>query len=198
MQILINNKNEITAWCTVGSFDDGVDCTIPDSVLADNPLAYKYINREFVKNADYGKPTLSQAITDKISEINTAMAKAIIRGTDATTSKGVQHFTMTDEDQINITNWGALAKQGKTVPYHADGEACRPYSPEEMLSVIKSVTYWKAHHTTYGNLLKHQIMEYTDINKVAEVTYGETELNDTYKTQYDESMALLLELDTQS
>lgn len=56
MQILINNKNEITAWCTVGSFDDGVDCTIPNSVLNDNPLSYCYIDGEFVKNPDYKPP----------------------------------------------------------------------------------------------------------------------------------------------
>lgn len=56
MQILINSKTEITAWCTVGSFDGGIDCTIPDSVLSDNPLSYKYIDGEFVKNPDYKPP----------------------------------------------------------------------------------------------------------------------------------------------
>ena len=56
MQILINDKNEITACCTVGNFDGGVDCTIPDSVLNDNPLSYCYIDGEFVKNAEYKLP----------------------------------------------------------------------------------------------------------------------------------------------
>ena len=56
MQILLNDKNEITACATVGSFNGGIDCTIPDSVLQDNPLSYKYIDGEFVKNAEYKPP----------------------------------------------------------------------------------------------------------------------------------------------
>lgn len=56
MHILKNEKSEITAYATVGSFDGGVDCTIPDSVLNDNPFSYKYIDGEFVKNAEYKPP----------------------------------------------------------------------------------------------------------------------------------------------
>ena len=56
MQIVTNEKNEITAWCIVGSFDDGIECVIPDSVSNDNPLSYKYIDGEFVKNPEYKPP----------------------------------------------------------------------------------------------------------------------------------------------
>ena len=56
MQILLNDKNEITAWCVVGSFNGGIDCTITDSILSDNPLSYKYIDGNFVKNTDYKLP----------------------------------------------------------------------------------------------------------------------------------------------
>ena len=55
-ELKLNDKNEITAYATVGSFDGGVDCTIPDSVLNDNPLSYKYIDGEFVKNVEYKPP----------------------------------------------------------------------------------------------------------------------------------------------
>ena len=57
MQILINKNNEITAYATVGTFDSGIDCTMPDIVLNDNPMSYKYIDGEFVKNPDYKPPT---------------------------------------------------------------------------------------------------------------------------------------------
>ena len=56
MNILINTKNEITAYATIGTFDNGIDCIIPNSVLNDNPLSYKYIDSEFVKNAEYKAP----------------------------------------------------------------------------------------------------------------------------------------------
>ena len=56
MQILLNANNEVISYATVGSFDGGVDCTIPDSVINDNPLSYKYIDSEFVKNTEYTPP----------------------------------------------------------------------------------------------------------------------------------------------
>ena len=56
MQIIINGNHEVLTWCIVGSFDSGIDCTIPDSVLNDNPLSYKYIDGEFIKNPDYKPP----------------------------------------------------------------------------------------------------------------------------------------------
>ena len=62
MQIIINGKHEVLTWCTVGSFDGGIDCTIPDSVLNDNPLSYKYIDGEFVKNPDYKPPTPPETV----------------------------------------------------------------------------------------------------------------------------------------
>ena len=42
MQILINEKNEITAYAVIGGFQSGIDVTIPGSALQDNPLSYKY------------------------------------------------------------------------------------------------------------------------------------------------------------
>ena len=56
MRILINQNNEITAYAIVGSFDDGIDCTMPAIVLNDNPFSYKYIDGEFVKNTEYKPP----------------------------------------------------------------------------------------------------------------------------------------------
>ena len=74
MQILINSKNEITAYAIVGSFDDGVDCTIPDSVLNDNPLSYKYIDGEFVKNTEYTPPEPPLSEVDLLKAQNKALS----------------------------------------------------------------------------------------------------------------------------
>lgn len=66
MQILLNDKSEITAYATVGSFNGGIDCTIPDSVLNDNPFSYKYIDGEFVKNPDYKPPEPPESPLPKV------------------------------------------------------------------------------------------------------------------------------------
>ena len=93
MQILINSKNEITVWCEVGSFDNGIDCTIPDSALSDNPLSYKYIDGEFVKNAEYKPPAApepqpsenellkaqNKALSDRLEFMEDAMAEMAMK-----------------------------------------------------------------------------------------------------------------------
>jgi len=73
MQILINEKNEITAYATVGTFDGGIDCIIPESVLNDNTLSYKYINSEFVKNAEY-KPHVQPPPGLSVDDVALALA----------------------------------------------------------------------------------------------------------------------------
>ena len=62
MQILLNANNEVISYATVGSFEGGIDCVIPDSVLNDNPLSYKYIDSNFVKNPDYKPPTPPETV----------------------------------------------------------------------------------------------------------------------------------------
>ena len=72
MQILINANSEITAYAIVGNFENGITVEIPDSVLNDNPLSYKYIDGEFVKNPDYKPPTETvKTVDEQINEIQT-------------------------------------------------------------------------------------------------------------------------------
>ena len=70
MKILLNDKNEITAYAVIGGFQGGIDVTIPESALHDNPLSYKYIGGEFVKNPDY-KPSAEteKSVDQQIEEI---------------------------------------------------------------------------------------------------------------------------------
>lgn len=74
MQILLNDKNEITACATVGSFNGGIECVIHDSVLNDNPLSYKYIDGEFVKNPDYKPPEPPLSEVDLLKAQNKALS----------------------------------------------------------------------------------------------------------------------------
>ena len=92
-----------------------------------------------------------------------------------------EHYRLNTTDQINLTSLGALAQQGKSVPYHADGQICRIYSSEEMLGLIQAATQFIIYHTTYFNLLKHIILDLTDVDEVKNVEYG-MELSSEYQT----------------
>lgn len=57
MQILLNDKKEITSYAIVGGFDNGVDVdNIPqDFINSFKPLKYKYENEQISLNEDYSE-----------------------------------------------------------------------------------------------------------------------------------------------
>lgn len=91
-----------------------------------------------------------------------------------------EHYSLNTHDQINLTTLHALAQAGQSVPYHADGKVCRIYSPEEMIGLVQASIQWIIYHTTYFNLLKHQILEMETGEEVEVVKYG-MELKDEYQ-----------------
>ena len=119
---------------------------------------------------------LSQAKQRKINEISLTSQSMIINGIEY----GGKRYRLNTTDQINISALSAMAQLGNKVPYHADGEICRIFEPEEMLALTKAATSWVVYHTTYFNLLKHQILEYDNIDDVNKVYYG-IELKDEYQ-----------------
>ena len=119
---------------------------------------------------------LSQAKQRKINEVSLISQSMIINGIEY----GGKRYRLNTTDQINISALSAMAQLGNKVPYHADGEICRIFEPEEMLALTKAATSWVVYHTTYFNLLKHQILEYDNIDDVNKVYYG-IELKDEYQ-----------------
>lgn len=65
-----------------------------------------------------------------------------------------------------------LKKLPNVTAYHADSKECRLYQPKEMTALIQTAIGWITYHTTYFNLLKHQIMELTSVDEVKSVVYG--------------------------
>lgn len=116
----------------------------------------------------------------KITEMCSASQFTITNGVDY----NEKHFSLNTYDQINLTTLGALAQQGQSVPYHADGELCTVFTAEEMLGLITVATNWIVYHTTYFNLLKHQIDDMTSIDDVRNCYYG-MELTGVYKQILD-------------
>ena len=119
---------------------------------------------------------LSQAKQRKINEISLTSQSMIINGVEFNGKR----YRLNTTDQINMSALSAMAQMGNKVPYHADGEICRVFEPEEMVQLAKTATNWIVYHTTYFNLLKHQILEYDNLEDVEKVYYG-TKLKDEYQ-----------------
>lgn len=113
----------------------------------------------------------------KIAEMSAASQTTITNGIDY----NEKHYRLNTTDQINLTSLYSLAQSGASVPYHADGEVCRVFTPEEMCGLVQNATKWVIYHTTYFNLLKHQILALETEDEVKAVYYG-IELKDEYKS----------------
>lgn len=119
---------------------------------------------------------LSQAKQRKINEISLTSQSMIINGVEFNGKR----YRLNTTDQINMSALSAMAQMGNKVPYHADGEICRIFEPEEMVQLAQTATSWIVYHTTYFNLLKHQILEYDNLEDIEKVYYG-IKLKDEYQ-----------------
>lgn len=144
--------------------------------------------RNLSGDKNYVGTELEVAIAKKVDEVSTACNVAIEAGVDY----NGEHYSLTSQDQTNILAWGNRASNGMYVPYHADGQHCRPYSPDEFTGLVETAIGHIAQHTTYCNLLMRWIETLTDIAEIEAVVYGETALVDTYLEEYNANMALLV------
>ena len=157
----------------------------------DNFNIYKVVDGEVVKTtAEDKKPYMDKktkeefeaALTSKLTEISAACKTAITNGIDFNGS----HYRYDAEDQNNISNAVTLANQTKlAVPYHADGESCKLYEPDEITSIYVLEETNLTHNVTYHNQLKLYIQTLTTKAEIEEVKYGETELTGEYLDTYN-------------
>lgn len=119
---------------------------------------------------------LAQCKSRKITEMCAVCQTTITNGIDYNN----EHYRLNATDQINLTLLYTLAQAGQSVPYHADGSVCRIYKPDELIGLVQSGIKWVTYHTTYFNLLKHQIESMETVEEISNVTYGMT-LKDEYQ-----------------
>lgn len=111
---------------------------------------------------------LQKAIDKKIIEMSAIAQTTITNGIDFNN----EHYRLNTTDQINLTSMFSMAQVGIPVPYHSDNNVCRIYQPEEMIPLVQSCIQWITYHTTYFNLLKHQIIDLKSIDDVENIIYG--------------------------
>ena len=135
--------------------------------------------------------TVEEAKPAKIAEIKQVCESYIYAGTDVTYSDGTtEHFTYTLADQSNISEMFTAVMAGATeYPYHADGEICKIYTKEQIVTIYGTLSLFKTEATTYHNSLKAQINAMTDADAISAIKFKETELIGEYLTNYNEMMA---------
>lgn len=133
-------------------------------------------------------PTLEDVKNNKITELLSICNSMIIHGVDVEIDGNVEHFSYTDEDQVNVKEIFDLSIQ-TNVPmyYHADGESCKLYTVEQIANIYSSLATNKMHHITYFNQLKMYVQSLDDIDIVNAVAYGD-ELTGSYLDTYNAAM----------
>lgn len=128
---------------------------------------------------------------EKIAAIKKDCEDYIYAGADVTYSDGAtEHFTYNLADQSNISEMFTAIMAGATeYPYHADGEICKIYSKEQIVTIYGTLSLFKTEATTYHNSLKAQVNAMTDADVIAAVKFKETELTGEYLENYAAMMA---------
>ena len=149
------------------------------------------VNQEALDAFKATLPDLADSIkAEKIAEIKKDCEEYIYAGTDVTYADGVkEHFTYTLADQSNISEMFTAVMAGATeYPYHADGEICKIYTKEQIVTIYGTLSLFKTEATTYHNTLKAQISAMTDVDAISAIKFKETELTGEYLTNYTAMM----------
>lgn len=119
-------------------------------------------------------PTLEEVRAQKKAVVASICEQVIFSGCNVTLSDGESyHFSLTEKDQLNLFGKQAqLAAGAEQLEYHADGQPCRYYSPEDMECIIGSAMWHVAYNTTYCNALNMWIAGCETMEEVQQIYYG--------------------------
>lgn len=114
-----------------------------------------------------------EAQAKKLSNLSETCNQTIIAGMDVETTEGVEHFSLEETDQINLTTALSAINQGaKGYPYHADKKLCRMFTAIELKAIAEKATAHKLYHTTLCNHLLILARRATTTAELDEITYS--------------------------
>lgn len=132
---------------------------------------------------------LVEAKKEKIAEMSKACNKTIESGIDCEFDGVTKHYSLTNNDQTNISNMFNAVLIGATgYPYHADGEECAEMPKDDIIKLYTTVQSYITSQVTYNNMLKGQINDMSAVSDVEAVVYG-TGLTGDWATKYASEMA---------
>ena len=117
----------------------------------DGTQAVERTNEELEKDR---APSIEIVRADKLAELSADCNAAITAGMDVETTKGTEHFSLQETDQINLTTALSAVQSGAAgYPYHADGQLCRLFTAAEIQAIAAASVRHKLYHTTLCNHL---------------------------------------------
>lgn len=117
--------------------------------------------------------SLEDARKAKYQEIASACEQTIYAGVDVSTSSGVEHFSLTEKDQLNLFGKKMQLLAGaEKLEYHEDGEPCKYFTAEDMQKIIEKAMFWVSYNTTYCNALNMMIKAATSAEEVEKMSWG--------------------------
>lgn len=135
------------------------------SITEDKTYVAKFIYNEPIENVR----------ERKINEINNAQQIAIQNGFDIEINGNIDHFSLTDHDQISLLGLFSMMQSGmEYIPWHTvnHDEACKYYTNEQMKSIIEKAMTFLTYHITYFRDLRIYINSLTDKSEIEAIEYG--------------------------
>lgn len=116
---------------------------------------------------------LDEIRADKMAELSIYCNSAIVAGVDVETTQGIEHFSLQETDQINLTTaLSAIQNGAVSYPYHADGQLCRLFSAKEIQDIAEASIKHKLYHTTLCNHLMAWVRRVEDKKELADIKYS--------------------------
>lgn len=110
----------------------------------------------------------------KREEISNTCENTIYNGIDIELSNGIKHFSLTQNDQINLLGLQTeiLDPNKNEFEYHSDGEPCIYYSREDMTKIMVGLMSFKKYQTTYCNSMFDWINDVKTVEELNNIEYG--------------------------
>lgn len=118
-------------------------------------------------NIEMLKETLIKTMSNKCSN-------TIMQGFNTELEDGkTYHFSLDINSQLQIQALSLKAKSGETMlPYHADGQTCKFFSVQEILTLNAMMEKIVTYQTTYFNSLRDYIYSMATEEELNSVVYG--------------------------
>lgn len=122
----------------------------------------------------------------KIKFLSDECSAKILNGVDVETTQGIEHFSLEETDQINLTTaYNAVMTGMAGYPYHADKTLCRMFSADEIKSVSDAAIAHKMYHTTLCNHLMMWARRVETVEELDLITYSENNMPQDLKENMD-------------
>lgn len=130
-------------------------------------------NGEYTIEEESDNRPFEEIQTEKLSSLSEICNQTIVAGMDVETTEGMEHFSLEETDQINLTTALSAIEQGaKGYPYHADKKLCRMFTAVELKAIAEKATAHKLYHTTLCNHLLILARRATTTADLDKITYS--------------------------